>query len=248
MSASPPRILAIVHEADAGPGVFAEVARARGHVLEEWRIDQGAPPPRPPESYAAVLVLGGAMHAHEHEAHPWLADEEALLSASVAARQPVLGVCLGAQVLARAIGGDSQRMAEPEIGWYDVRSTAETASDPLFAPLSGGFRALQWHSCSFTLPPRALCLAESAGCPQAFRVGECAWGIQFHAEVTLRDYEAWLDHHASHPEDGDGPADPSALREQTREAIGGWNTLGSDLFARFLRCAEDGGRGAAPRP
>lgn len=232
------RILAIVHETDAGPGVFAEVARARGDVLEEWRIDQGGAAPAAVESYAAVLVLGGAMNAHEHDAHPWLAEEEALLARSVAAGQPVLGVCLGAQVLARACGGDSRRMAEPEIGWYDVRAAPAAASDPLLGPLVRGFSALHWHSYAFTVPSAAVGLAESARCPQAFRVGSCAWGIQFHAEVTLRDYEAWLDHHAAHPDDEDGPVDPAALRLETREAIAGWNALGRELFARFLAGAQ----------
>ncbi len=229
------RVLAIVHEADAGPGVFGEVCRERGDTLEEWRIDLGEPCPPAPETYDAVLTLGGAMHAHQREAHPWLAEEESLLRALVTAGRPLLGVCLGSQLLARALGGESRLLAEPEIGWYEVRLEPAGRSDPVLGPLGGGFAALQWHSCAFTLAPGALALASSARCLQAFRLRDRpAWGIQFHAEVTARDFEAWLDQHLAAPDDDDGPADPEALRDQTRRAIGGWNALGRGIFARFL--------------
>ncbi len=229
------RVLAIVHEADAGPGVFAEVTGERGDRLDAWRIDRGERCPAAPETYDAVLTLGGAMHAHEHEAHPWLAEEETLLRGLVGAGRPVLGVCLGSQLLARAGGGESRLLAEPEIGWYEVRLDAGGRSDPLLGPLDGGFSALQWHSCEFTLPPGAVALASSARCLQAFRLGPGpAWGIQFHAEVTGSDFESWIEQHLAAPDDDDGPRDPEALRSQTHAAIAAWNALGRGIFGRFL--------------
>lgn len=233
------RILAIVHDADAGPGVFGELARERGHELHDWGIAAGSRAPEAPAGYDAVLSLGGSMDAHEYDRHPWLAEEQALLGELARAGRPVLGVCLGAQILARAAGGDSGPMAEPEIGWCEVQVSETGTGDPLLGPLAPGFSALQWHSCAFTTPPGTPPLAGSRRCPQAYRAGERAWGIQFHAEVTLADFERWIDDHLAH-ENGHGPADPEALRAQTRARIGAWNAFGRALFGRFLDAAADG--------
>src|SRR5579862_3094811 len=99
------RVLAIVHEDDAGPGVFADAARARGDELVPWRIAGGEARPDDLEVFGALVVLGGSMDADQQEAHPWLAEENAVLAAALERRQPVLGICLGAQTLTRAAGG-----------------------------------------------------------------------------------------------------------------------------------------------
>lgn len=234
------RVLAIVHEDDAGPGVFAQAAHARGVELIGWRIAAGERCPEDPRSYDAVLSLGGAMHAFQDDAHPWLADEHALLASLAGAGHPVLGVCLGAQILARATGGRSGPMPEPEIGWYDVEVTPAGREDPLLGALAPRFGALQWHSCDFMPGSGAVGLAASARCQQAARVGPRAWSIQFHAEVTLANFEGWLDQHLAAPQDGDAPADPEALRASTRSRIESWNALGRDLFGRFLDVVSPG--------
>jgi len=228
------RVLAIVHEDDAGPGVFADAARARGDELVPWRIAGGEARPDDLEVFGALVVLGGSMDADQQEAHPWLAEENAVLAAALERRQPVLGICLGAQTLTRAAGGTTSRLATPEIGWYEVRLTSAGRSDPLLGPLGSSFHALQWHSCGFDLPRAAVALGSSDFCPQAYRLGETAWAIQFHAEVTLADFESWIDYHAARPDAGDGPADSGKLRTQTRAEIDGWNALGRGLFGRFL--------------
>jgi GMP synthase-like glutamine amidotransferase len=232
------RLLAIVHEDDAGPGVFADVARGRGAEMVSWRIADGEPCPGDPFEYEAVLTLGGAMHAHEQDRHPWLATEELLLARLLDAGRPVLGVCLGAQLLARAGGGGTGSLADPEIGWYEVTLGGDGRLDPVLGPLGPRFQALQWHSCDFVPGATATGLATSDRCHQAYRIGELAWGIQFHAEVTLADFESWIDYHRDHPEDGDGPADPESLRARTRSLMPGWNALGRALFGRFLDQAE----------
>jgi GMP synthase (glutamine-hydrolysing) len=223
--------------------VFGEVARAHGHELHEWRIAQGARCPEQPHSYDAVLTLGGSMDADEYDSYPWLAQEQALLAGLVHEGRPVLGVCLGAQMLARADGGSSGRLAEPEIGWYGVRLSAAGRADPLLGPLGSSFQALQWHGCECTPSTAAHRLAESRSCLQAYRSGALACGIQFHAEVTLADFETWIADHQSDPK-GAGPADPDALLAQTRALISGWNALGRGLFGRFLDQAAVA-RGAA---
>ena len=105
------RVLAIVQEADAGPGVFAEAAAARGDELEEWLIAEGGDPPADPHGYDAVMVFGGAMNVDEEGEHPWLADQKALLRELLDARVPLLGVCLGAQLAGRGGGGGAAARA-----------------------------------------------------------------------------------------------------------------------------------------
>jgi GMP synthase (glutamine-hydrolysing) len=229
------RILSLVHQADAGAGVFAEVAAARGADLVEWRPPD-APPPAP-DAFGAALVLGGAMHVDQEEHHPWLLGEKALLRDLLAHRVPVLGVCLGAQLLAEAAGAAPRRAPDPEIGWTEVELAPEAEDDPLFRPLPDCFEAFQWHSYEFPLPPAARPLAISPACLQAYRIGNSAWGIQFHAEVTREDAEAWIDDYHSDEDAVRMRVDPDALRRRTRDAIDGWNALGRGLCERFLEAA-----------
>jgi GMP synthase-like glutamine amidotransferase len=220
------RVLAIVHEEDAGPGVFAEAVRVRGAELHTWMIRRDEPPARDPRDYDAVMTFGGAMNPDDEAEHPWLAEEKALLADVLASGVPLLGVCLGAELVAEAAGAPARRMGESEIGWYQVDTAVE--ADPLLGPLPARFDALEWHSYETPLPPGAVALARSERCLQAFRVGNCAWGIQFHAEVTGESFESWLETSA------DAPADAEALRAVTRERIAAWNDLGRGLCGRFL--------------
>jgi GMP synthase-like glutamine amidotransferase len=232
------RVLAIVHQLDAGPGVFRDAIAAAGAELDEWLLPGGRPPPRDPAAYEAVMTFGGAMHADQDREHPWLAEEKTLLADLLARRTPLLGVCLGAQLIAEAAGGRARRLERgPEIGWYEVRKTDEARDDPLLAPLPARFEALEWHSYEFSLPAGAVALASSDGCLQACRLADAAWGIQFHAEVTLGDFEAWVDDYRSDAEAVAKGIDPEALRAQTRAGIARWNALGRGLCERFLAVA-----------
>ncbi len=227
------RVLAIVHQRDAGPGVFAEAFRSRGADLDEWEIAAG-PPPSDPSRYDAVLALGGAMHADQEARHPWLAGEKALLAELIARRVPLLGMCLGCQLLAEAGGGAARRASAPEIGWHEVELRPEAAGDPVLGGLPRRFAAFQWHSYEAEPPPSATVLATSPVCIQAFRLDGPAWGIQFHAEVSAADAERWIDDYRSDPDAVRIGVDPVALRERTRRSIAGWNRLGRSLCARFL--------------
>jgi GMP synthase-like glutamine amidotransferase len=231
------RVLAITHQADAGPGVFAEAIHGSGAELDIWMPPGGNRPPLDPRGYDAVLTFGGAVHPDQDDRQPWLAQEIALLAELLEHRKPLLGVCLGAQLVARAAGARVGRAREPEIGWYAVETTAAAAEDPLLGSLAPAFEALEWHSYEFELPPGATALAHSATCPQAFRLGTAAWGIQFHAEVTLTDFETWLDGYRSDEDAVKLRLDPDHLRELTRTRIAAWNELGRGLCERFLGVA-----------
>jgi len=228
------RVLAIQHQLDAGPGVFATATAAHGDSLEEWHPAVQPEPPR--TDHDAVMVFGGAANAHQEDRHPWLAREKALLSELAEAGVPLLGVCLGAQLLAEAAGGAVRRASEPEIGWREVAMEPAASVDPLLGALPDRLHSFQWHSYEAVPPPGATVLARSAVCPQAYRLdGRPAWGIQFHAEVTLEGAEAWIEDYRSDPDAA--AIDPAAFADETRRAIAGWNEIGQMLCERFLELA-----------
>jgi GMP synthase-like glutamine amidotransferase len=229
------RVLSLVHQADAGPGVFAEALRDLEVEHDQWLLPTGGGPPRAPSEYDAVMVFGGAMHADQEDEHPWLREEKALLRELVERGTPLLGVCLGSQLVAEAAGGEARRAARPEIGWHEVEVTPDAADHPLLEPLAPRFTAFQWHSYEFTLPPGATPLARSDVCLQAFRRGNVI-GIQFHAEVSAQDAEAWIDDYRSDEDAVRIGVDPDALRRRTRESIRDWNEVGRGLCERWLQC------------
>jgi GMP synthase (glutamine-hydrolysing) len=230
------RLLSIVHEPTAGPGVFADACAERGVEMLTWR------PPEEPgapalDGLSAILAFGGAMHADQDERHPWLETERALLRAALDAGTPLLGVCLGSQLLAQAAGAEVGRSEQPEIGWHEVAITTEGTTDPVLAPMGAHFQAFQWHAYEFTLPPGAVALACSEICLQAFRAGDAAWGIQFHAEVAHADALAWIDDAGDDPDAAAANIDAGKLRTETEDAIEAWNEAGRALCDRFLEVA-----------
>jgi GMP synthase (glutamine-hydrolysing) len=229
------KALAIVHQTDAGPGVFADEMRERGVELHEWLLsERGTGPQLEIADYDAVLTFGGAMHADQEDRHPWLRFEKDFLAAMIDDRMPVLAVCLGSQLLADAAGGSARRASEPEIGWHGVEVTAEGRADPVIGPLAPSFEAFQWHSYESLPPDEATILARSPVCAQAYRMGEVAWGIQFHAEVTAADAKNWTEDYRSDEDAVRIGVDPEALHVETEGKIGDWNRLGRELCGRFL--------------
>jgi GMP synthase-like glutamine amidotransferase len=232
------RLLSINHQPDAGPGVFAEAIAGAGARLEEWHIAETPAPPVAPGGYDAVMSFGGSMDVDQEDRYPWLVDEKALLQELLAAGTPFLGVCLGAQLLSEAAGGNAHRLARPEIGWFEVEVCAEGVRDPLLGALAPHFEGFEWHSWGCGAPDHAIVLARTPACTQAFRIGESAWGIQFHAEVTATNAEAWIDEHKSEPEAKRLGIDPEALRAQTMPRMAAWNSLGRELCGRFLAAVQ----------
>jgi GMP synthase-like glutamine amidotransferase len=227
------RILSIVHGDEARTELFRPAVEAQGHALDEWSLAWPTPPPAPIDAYDAFLVFGGAMHADQDDRHPWLRDENLLLQELLDRRVPVLGVCLGAQLLAKAAHAAVMPARRPEIGWHEVELTPEGEADPVLGELPERFLAFQWHYYTHSLPAGAVELARSAVCTQAFRLGDVVWGVQFHPEVTEQQVAGWL---AS-----DGRAEGvavDAVAAETAERIGRWNELGAALCTAWLAAAE----------
>jgi GMP synthase-like glutamine amidotransferase len=240
----PMRVLAICHQRDAGPGIFADAIAAVGGELEQWFRAETDVPPADPASYDAVISFGGSMHADQEDEHGWLAAEKALLRQLLERGMPLLGVCLGAQLLSEAAGGDAHPAREPEIGWFEVEVTEEGAEDPLIGPLAPRFEAFDWHHYECGLPAHATVLARTPVCAQAFRVGEAAWGIQFHAEVSVADLEAWIDEYRDDADRDRAGPDPETLRGTTMPRMNAWNDLGRALCGRFLAAVARPGAAA----
>jgi GMP synthase (glutamine-hydrolysing) len=230
-------VLALIHGEAVRAGVFFDAVAAHGHRLEEWSLAWDAPLPRPLEDYGAVLIFGGAMHADQDDRHPWLREENAFIQRLFELGTPTLGVCLGAQLLAKATGAPVFPATQPEIGWLEVELAEAATDDPVLGRLPARFPAFQWHYYTYGLPATAEELATSRVCTQAFRLGERVWGVQFHPEVTLAQVEQWV---AEEPPAVD---DEERLLAETRERIGWWNELGRGLCGAFVEVAE---RVAAP--
>lgn len=193
------------------------------------------------DNYAALIVLGGPMNSDQIDTYPNLITEVEIIREAVARDMSVLGICLGAQLLAKALGGSVRRNAVREIGWYDVDVTAEGLADPVLSTFAKQQQVFQWHEDGIELPPGTVHLASSPASPvQAFRHGEHAYGFQFHLEADGPLIDRWLtvpDHEAALNVDEDN-VDPAAVRKQTRESIDALQDLSRKTFSRWIERFE----------
>lgn len=182
-----PRMLIHVwqHVAHEGPGLLADWAAARGHALRQNPVFEAASPLPDVAAGEGLVVLGGPMSVHDEAALPWLRAEKAGLKTALAAGRPVLGICLGAQLLVEALGGQVTAGADLEIGWFPVRLTAAARALPLMAPAPTEITVLHWHGETCSLPPGAVPLGRSLACEnQGFSWNGQALGLQFHPEIN----------------------------------------------------------------
>lgn len=186
--------LVFQHMAVEHPGIFRKFWRSAAVAWTTIELDQGQAIPRDLERYDALVVMGGPMDVWQLEQHPWLTPEIAAIREFVVTLgRPYLGVCLGHQLLAAALGGQVALATESEVGPCRVRLTTAAWEDPLLHGLASPLTTFQWHSAEVkTLPADAVVLAETDLCRvQAFRIGSCAYGIQFHVEISAETMDDW---------------------------------------------------------
>jgi GMP synthase (glutamine-hydrolysing) len=241
--ARPPRaslrcmqVLVVLHSRQGDAGLLGAAAREAGHELTTWVLPEE---PEPDVEADAVIVMGGTPHPDQERLYPWLLSERARLRAWLEEETPLLTVCLGAQQLARTLGGETAKLEPAEIGWYPIRLTAQAKGDPLLGGEHADLVAYQSHRHHFTLPPGAVPLVESELCLQAFRYGESAWAFQFHPEVTAEILERWF---VLYLDDVDAHRigfDEGAVRDACGQLLPPWTALGRRIAERFLAHAEE---------
>ena len=185
------RVLTIINIADDPTGYIGEILEEHGIAYEI--IDASLRPIPNPTAYDAMIVFGGPQNANEDEKYPYFLQEKAALRTVVEHNIPVLGICLGGQMLATVLNGAVKKHTITEIGFSDVQCTNEGKHDPLYDGLSGHQLVYQWHEDTFDIPPGAVRLATSEKTEnQAFRYGRNAYGIQYHIELTSAMLDTWL--------------------------------------------------------
>ena len=222
------KVLAVTHGPDVGPELLGDVVREGGHELVEWDIASAGAPTVDAD---AVIVLGGHQNVGEELEHPWLYEEYDALRRWVAAGTPLLGVCLGAQTLAHAAGARVAPAARRYGGFYETELTDAGTGDPVLGALPRRFAALNANAYGFTVPPEGVPLARGAGLEQAFRVGERAWGVQFHPEVRRDQALRWFS------KDRGLDKTHAQLAAEVDAGIARWHELGCALGEAFLLAA-----------
>jgi GMP synthase (glutamine-hydrolysing) len=229
-------VLVLQHIACEPPGVYEDVLVERGAAIHRVELDEGEPLPDWRE-FAAILAMGGPMSVNDEDELPWLRAEKALIGEAVQAGTPFFGACLGVQLLAVSLGGEVGPGAGPEVGLLPVFLTEAAAGDPVFPELPRELLTLQWHGDTFSLPDGAVLLASSPAYPnQAFRWGRCAYGVQFHLELSREMAEEWsrVPAYAEALARVLGPGSATALVDQLAAHADELRGHGRRLFERWL--------------
>ena len=187
------RILVFQHVAAEPLGTLDPLIRRRGHRIRFVNFERTPLAEPVVDRYRGLVVLGGPMNVEDQAQRPHLRTELRAIERALSLGRPVLGICLGAQLLAHVLGAPVRRHTQTEIGWYRLQTTAHGEHDPLLSTLAPDSPVFQWHSRTFALPDGAQQLARTDSCEQqAFRYGEHAWGFQFHLEMDRPLIARWL--------------------------------------------------------
>jgi len=221
-------------------GLAVPALRSSGAELLLVDAFEGQPLPALSE-VAGVVMLGGTANVDQVDRHPFLLDDRTLTQEAVDDGVPYLGICLGAQILARALDRPVVKAARRELGFEPIHTTEAAGDDLLLSAFAEGDRVFQWHQDTFELPDGATLLATSEDVPhQAYRIGERAWGIQFHFEVDGAELEEWLD-------EADALMDLEAtwgkssdeIRVEAKEYMAAHEDRGREVFRRFVEVVRD---------
>lgn len=187
------RLLVFQHVAAEPLGTLDPLIRRRGHRIRFVNFERDPDAQPDVDRYRGLIVLGGPMNVEDQAHRPHLRTELRAIERALAQGKPVLGICLGSQLLAHVLGAPIRRLEQPEIGWFDLATTEHGRADRVFGVLGAGTAVFQWHSYGFEVPSGAQHLASSAHWgQQAFRAGDNAYGFQFHLEMDASLIERWL--------------------------------------------------------
>jgi GMP synthase (glutamine-hydrolysing) len=240
-----PKILVFQHVPYEPLGTLDPLLKESGFRIRY--VNFGRDPDHRPtlNGYAALIVLGGPMNSDQIDTYPNLMTEMEIIRKAVDRDMSVLGICLGAQLLARSLGGRVRRNPTREIGWHEVELTEAGRADPVLGGFANPQMVFQWHEDGIELPGNCEHLASSSASEvQAFRHGEHVYGLQFHLEVDESLIDRWLTVPENQPtlRDEAGSVDPDAVRRQTARSITALQQLSRDTFSRWIDRFEIGPR------
>src|SRR5579875_1426247 len=227
------RVVVVQHAECEKPGLIAEALQSRGYTFETVLTSAGEPAPKDLNQAQGLVIMGGPMGVYEQDRYPFLRDEMSLIECALRESKPILGVCLGSQLLAAALGAEVRKGRRKEIGWHPVACAASAHDDSLLQGLDPEFTAYHWHGDIFDAPKDAVSLASSrlTAC-QAFRYGENAYGFLFHMEIVPEILEGMLGTFADElKEEG---LSPDAIRRQAETYLPTLQVIGKRVFERWV--------------
>lgn len=229
-------VLIVKHVEIEGPGLIEYLLNQKRISHQVLCLESGARLPKP-DDFTHIVLLGGPMNVYEENRYPFLKKEDLFIKEVIQRGKPILGICLGAQLMAKAMGAKVFKAPVNEIGWYDVSLTRIGARDPLFYNLPKTFPVFQWHEDTFEIPMAGKLIATSSPIAhQAFRYGENAYGLQFHLEVTEKMITDWVETYVQ--ENGGGQTSPFSkahVLTETQIKIETYTRRGMNFLENFFR-------------
>ena len=230
------KVLIIKHIEIEGPGLIEYCLRHEKIPYQILTLNPSVCLPKP-DDFTHIVILGGPMNVYEEDHYPFLRDEDLFIKEAIQRGKFILGICLGAQLIAKALGAKVLKAPVKEIGWYDVSLTRIGSIDPLFSHLPKTFSVFQWHEDTFEIPHSATLITTSSLVPyQAFRYGDNAYGLQFHLEVTQEMIREWME---TYEEEFEGSQPPllSKLKiiADTKLKIEPYKKRGEEFLTNFFR-------------
>jgi len=232
-------VLIIKHVDMEGPGLIEDCLKEEKIPYQILNLNTGVRFPKL-DGFTHIVILGGPMNVYEEDRYPFLKNEDLFIKEAIQRGKSVLGICLGAQLIAKALGAKVFKAPLKEIGWYDVSLTEDGSKDSLFSHLPKTLSVFQWHEDTFEIPNAGKLIATSTSVPhQAFKYGENAYGLQFHLEVTEKMIREWME---SYELEFDGSQPPllSKLKilTETERKIETYKKRGMSFLKRFFRTIQ----------